>query len=252
MEVVIAQDIRSLGREAAEAGAALIRSAIARRGAAAVIVATGTSQFQTLAALVEEEEIDWSSVTGFHLDEYIGLPMDHPASFRGYLKQRFVDRIPLAAFHYIDGEAADPIAECHRLGRLIEGHEIDVAFVGIGENGHLAFNDPPADFQTDEPYLVVELDEACRRQQLGEGWFDNLESVPRQAISMSVRQILKSNAIICSVPDERKAAAAVAAVEGPVTPQVPASILQEHSQTRIYLDPPAASRLERRQPDQTA
>ncbi|NLE39160.1 MAG: glucosamine-6-phosphate deaminase, partial [Pirellulaceae bacterium] len=208
-----------------------------------VIVATGASQFEMLAALVAAE-VDWSRVTFFHLDEYVGLPITHPASFRKYLKERFVDRLPTppAAFHYVNGEG-DCEAECRRLGELIAGCTIDVAFVGIGENGHLAFNDPPADFEATRPYFVVELDEACRRQQFGEGWFDSLEAVPCRAITMSIPQILKTRKIICTVPDQRKAAAVQRAVEGPVTPDVPASALQRHADTTLYLDKAAASRL---------
>ena len=196
-----------------------------------------------LAALVKSSGIDWQKVTGFHLDEYIGLPLVHPASFRGYLKERFVDHVPIGKFHDVDGEAADPAAECRRLGELIAERPIDVAFIGIGENGHVAFNDPPADFQTETPFLVVDLDEACRRQQFGEGWFPAMDAVPRRAISMSVRQILKSRCIVCSVPDERKAAAVRNAIEGPVTPGCPASILQQHGDTTVFLDPPAESLL---------
>jgi glucosamine-6-phosphate deaminase len=196
-----------------------------------------------LKALSAASDADWSKVTGFHLDEYIGLPASHPASFRRYLKERFVDRVPLAQFHYVNGDAPDSQAECQRLGALIAPQTIDVAFIGIGENGHLAFNDPPADFDTEAPYLVVELDEGCRRQQLGEGWFATLEAVPRQAISMSIRQIMRSRAIVCSVPDQRKAKAISSAMEGPITPACPASILQKHRNTSIFLDPPAASLL---------
>ncbi|MHC4800443.1 MAG: glucosamine-6-phosphate deaminase, partial [Planctomycetota bacterium] len=190
--------------------------------------------------LVADNDIDWSNVTGFHLDEYIGLPFSHPASFRKYLKQRFVDHAPLCEFHFINGED-DPQAECRRVGELISQHPIDVAFVGIGENGHLAFNDPPADFQTEEPYIVVTLDDACRQQQFGEGWFPSLEDVPQTAISMSIKQIMKSKSIVCSVPDRRKAKAVAVALQGPVTPDVPASILQQHPNVTIYLDREAAS-----------
>jgi glucosamine-6-phosphate deaminase len=198
-----------------------------------------------LGRLVSEPGIDWSRVTAFHLDEYVGMSTDHPASFRRYLKERFVDRlpVPIGAFHYIDAEL-DPEAECRRLAELIAPVTIDVAFVGIGENGHLAFNDPPADFRTEEPYLVVELDEACRRQQLGEGWFESLEAVPERAISMSVRQIMKSAAIVCTVPDARKATAVARTLNGPVTPDVPASILQRHPDCHLYLDVHSAGELE--------
>ncbi|QDU28098.1 Glucosamine-6-phosphate deaminase 1 [Anatilimnocola aggregata] len=244
MNVEICPNKIELGQRAATAGAEQIQVAIADRGVAHVIVATGASQFEMLSALVQSPQIDWSKVIFFHLDEYVGMPISHAASFRRYLKERLVDILPRApkAFHYIDAER-DPAAECRRLGELIKQHPIDVAFIGIGENAHLAFNDPPADFVTEEPYLVVSLDEACRRQQFGEGWFPTLEDVPKEAISMSIRQILKSNVIVCSVPDERKAAAVKAAIEGNISPQVPASVLQQHPRATIYLDPPAASHL---------
>ena len=243
MNVILCKDARDLGQRAAANAAERIRRAIDEQGRAAIIFATGASQFEVLAALTTCPALDWSRVVGFHLDEYTGLPLSHPASFRRYLKERLVDRVAFRDFHYIDGEA-NPQAECRRVGDLIGQFSIDVALVGIGENGHLAFNDPPADFQTEEPYLVVELDEACRRQQLREGWFPSLEAVPRQAISMSIRQIMKSQAIVCSVPDLRKAQAVRAALQGPVTPQVPASILQRHDAAAIYLDPLSASSLD--------
>jgi glucosamine-6-phosphate deaminase len=199
-----------------------------------------------LDALVREN-VDWPRVTVFHLDEYIGLPRTHPASFRRYLKERFVDRLPrpVRQFHFIEADRA-PEAECARLAELIAPVTVDVAFIGIGENGHLAFNDPPADFETDQPYRVADLDEACRRQQLGEGWFPTLDDVPRQAITMSIPRLMAARAIICTVPDARKAEAVRGAVEGPVTPDVPASILQRHAECHLFLDPPAAARLEQR------
>ena len=244
MDIKIMPDKAQMGKAAAAAGAEHIRRAIAERGDANIIVATGASQFEMLGELVQQPNINWNRVTGFHLDEYVGLAIDHPASFRGYLWQRFVSKLPLPlrAFHFLNGEG-DPQAECRRVAEIIRQHPIDVAFVGIGENGHLAFNDPPADFETEEPYLVVQLDDACRRQQLGEGWFPTFDDVPKQAISMSVRQIMKSRAIICTVPDERKAEAVRNSVEGQVTPQVPASILQRHERCTLYLDKPAASLL---------
>lgn len=243
MQIEIAETKQELGRRAATAGAQLINAAIARQGFANVILATGASQFEMLGELVQQD-IDWSKVTVFHLDEYVGMPITHPASFRKYLKERFVQRVPtpVKAFHYLDAEG-DCQAECQRLGAIIAQHPIDVAFIGIGENGHLAFNDPPADFETTVPYIVVDLDDACRQQQFGEGWFPTFDAVPTKAISMSIRQILKSQAIVCSVPDERKAKAVQGAVTGPVTNTVPASILQEHPNTTLYLDRPAASLL---------
>jgi glucosamine-6-phosphate deaminase len=244
MNIEIMPDKAQMGKAAAAAGAELVRRAIAERGAANIIVATGASQFEMLAELVQEPNISWNCVTGFHLDEYVGLPITHPASFRAYLWQRFVSRLPLPmrAFHFLNAES-EPQVECRRVSEIIRQHPIDVTFCGIGENGHLAFNDPPADFDTEVPYIVVNLDDACRRQQLGEGWFPTFEDVPKQAISMSIRQIMKSRAIICTVPDERKAEAVRNTVEGDVSPRVPASILQRHEKCTLYLDKPAASLL---------
>jgi len=247
MKIVVSATKQELGQQAAAIGAAALRRALAERGAANVIVATGASQFEMLTAFVASPDIDWSRVTVFHLDEYAGMPITHPASFRKYLKERFVDCLPLPVrvFHYINAET-DCVAECRRLGDLIRQHPIDVAMVGIGENGHLAFNDPPADFETESPYLVVQLDEACRRQQLGEGWFPSLDAVPTQAISMSIRQIMKSQEIVITVPDRRKAEAVRNSVEGPVTPLVPASILQQHPCASLLLDTESAALLQRR------
>lgn len=230
-------DKAEIGAAAAADGGALIQAAIAARGKANVILATGVSQFEMIDALTAMGGIDWSKVTVFHLDEYIGLPLSHPASFRRYLQERFADRVHgLGAFHFIDGEADDPEAEAKRLDAVIGAHPIDVAFIGIGENGHLAFNDPPADFDTEKPYIIVTLDDACRRQQMGEGWFGQLEDVPAGAISMSIRHILKSTNLIVCVPDGRKADAVKGAVEGEVSPHCPASILQTHPRCRLYLD----------------
>ncbi len=242
MDIHVFPDKFRLGKAAARQTANLLLAAILARNEANLILATGMSQFEMLDELVQHP-IDWSKVSVFHLDEYIGLPVTHPASFRRYLRERFVERVSdLRAFYAIDGEG-DPAAECERLSGLIHRHPIDVACVGIGENGHLAFNDPPADFNTTQPYLVVNLDEACRRQQLGEGWFPAFKDVPTQAISMSIQQIMASRAIICSVPDARKASAVQAAVEGAVIPQVPASILQRHPSCHLYLDEPASELL---------
>ena len=244
MQVKVFDSKTEMGAAAAAWGAEKIRSAIADRGRANIIVATGASQFEMLEALVGEADIAWNRVTAFHLDEYVGLPLDHPASFRLYLWKRFVAQLPLplASFHYLNAES-DQQAECDRVGAILQQHPIDCAFVGIGENGHLAFNDPPADFETEAPYLVVDLDDACRQQQLGEGWFPTFDDVPKQAISMSVKQIMKSQAIACTVPDDRKANAVQGSVEGPVTPEVPASILQQHQDVTLFLDKPAASKL---------
>jgi glucosamine-6-phosphate deaminase len=243
MTISISPNPAELGQKAGKIGAELIRKAIQNQGFANIILATGTSQFETLNTLLAEKDIDWSKVTVFHLDEYLGLPITHPASFRKYLLERFFNHVPqLKAYHLIDGEN-DPEKECDRLSALIQNHPIDVAFVGIGENGHLAFNDPPADFETEKPYLVVNLDHACRMQQLGEGWFPNLDAVPTQAISMSIRQIIKSKSIICSVPDLRKAQAVKDCLKGKISNLLPASILQEHQDCQVFLDKPASSLL---------
>ncbi|PTM40537.1 glucosamine-6-phosphate deaminase [Bosea sp. 124] len=243
VDIRIVPDKATLGARAAALGAQAIREAQSRFGHANIIVATGASQFELLQNLVAAEGIDWSKVTAFHLDEYAGLSEEHPASFRRYLRLRFMTPLGNApAFVPVDGEG-DPQAETTRLNGLIAGKRIDVCFAGIGENCHIAFNDPPADFDTEQPYIVVTLDEGCRRQQFGEGWFPTLDAVPERAISMSVRQILKSELIVLSVSDERKAQAARDALEGPVSNLHPASILQTHANTVLFIDPPAASLL---------
>jgi glucosamine-6-phosphate deaminase len=244
IDIEILADKATLGAAAAAAGATAIRAAISARAEATIVVATGMSQFETLAELVAADGVDWSRVTAFHLDEYVGLPASHGASFRRYLQERFVSRLPtLRGFVPVQGDAPDTGGEVARLNALLSKHVVDVCFAGIGENCHLAFNDPPADFETDAPYLVVTLDEACRGQQLGEGWFASLAEVPARAISMSVRQIMKARRLIVSVPDERKAQAVKAAVDGEVSPMFPASILQRHPACSFFLDPPAASLL---------
>ncbi len=243
MKIHICENAKELGKAAAREAADGIKAAINSSGVANIILATGTSQFETLQELISTTDIDWTKVVMFHLDEYIGLPDTAAASFRKYLRERFLEKVPdLKAAYLIDGEA-DAITECKRLGRLITDHPIDVALVGIGENGHLAFNDPPADFQTEEPYIVVDLDEACRKQQLGEGWFPLLDAVPTQAISMSIQQIMKSSVIICSVPDTRKADAVAGCFNSSISNLHPASILQQHDQCSCYLDHHSAAKL---------
>lgn len=231
-----------LAAAAAAQAAKSIRQAIRARGSARIIAATGASQFQFLDALAEAPEIAWRRVELFHLDEYLGLPMTHAASFRKYLLDRLINKVGIANYHLLDGEpdAAQTIAA---VTRELRQAPIDVAFVGIGENGHLAFNDPPADFQTGEAYIIVDLDEACRRQQLGEGWFQHLSDVPRRAISMTIRQILRSKQILCVVPDARKAKAVAKCLQGEITPQAPASILRTHPDTFVYLDPDSSALL---------
>ena len=243
MRLSIHDDKKMLGGVAAREGADAIRAAIGAKGSAAIVLATGVSQFEMLDVLVREE-IDWPKVTAFHLDEYVGMGNDHPASFRRYLEERFVRQVSeLGEFVAIDGKATSPSAELARLNQRIANETIDVCFAGIGENGHLAFNDPPADFDIDEPFILVELDDACRRQQMGEGWFETIDDVPSRAISMSIRQMMKSKKLVLSVSDTRKAKAVSDTVEGPVINIHPASIVRDHDDCSLHLDPAAAAML---------
>jgi len=240
--VRVFEDKHTLSEAAAEQASAAVRRAVLDRGCARIIVATGASQLDFLDALTNAKNIDWQRVEMFHLDEYVGLPITHPASFRKYLLERLIHKVGITRYHFLDGNDT-PAEVVHRVGEALRSAPVDVAFAGIGENGHLAFNDPPADFQTEEPYLVVTLDEACRRQQVGEGWFADISGVPRQAISMSVRQILKSKEIVAVVPDVRKALAVKLCFEGTINPMAPASILRTHPAATLYLDRESASLL---------
>ena len=231
-----------MSRAAAEQAAEAIRNTIRARGQARIIAATGVSQIDFLERLTTAPDVAWTRVEMFHLDEYVGIPIDHPASFRRYLLDRLINKTGITQYHLLNGER-DAGQAAEEAGRELAASPVDVAFVGIGENGHLAFNDPPADFDTQKPYIVVALDDACRRQQVGEGWFGTIEDVPTHAISMSVQQILKSREIICVVPEARKANAVKACIEGTVSPMAPASILQTHSATTVFLDNESASLL---------
>ena len=233
---------KKAGEAAALQAATIIRDAIRERGVARIVAATGASQFEFLEALTAALGVDWQNVELFHLDEYIGLPMTHAASFCNYLRERLIEKTGIRQHHLLDG-SDDPEQVIRRASDAISSAPVDVAFAGIGENGHLAFNDPPADFDTNNPYIIVDLDERCRQQQVGEGWFADIAEVPKRAISMSIRQMLKSRAIISIVPDARKAAAVKACFEGPISPMCPASILRTHANAIIYLDAPSASRL---------
>ena len=242
MQIKILRDKSSLSRAAAEHAANSLRSLLREKTAVRLVAATGASQLEFLEALCSAADIDWSRVELFHLDEYVGLPVAHPASFRKYLYERLVNKTGIKRFHPLAGESA-PQAVAEEVGREILSAPVDLAFVGIGENGHLAFNDPPADFETDEPYLIVTLDQPCRQQQVNEGWFATLEEVPAKAISMSVRQILRAKEIIVVVPDKRKAAAVKGCFAGAISPEQPASALRKHSQVTVYLDLESASDL---------
>lgn len=245
MKTIIGKDKNDLGRRAADDAAARICAAIAANGEARVVFASAASQFEFIEALLTHKEIDWSKVCGFHLDEYVGLPADHPASFRRFLRKRLLAKLPcpVKGFTFVGGDAPDTAAECARLESALREKPIDLACIGIGENGHIAFNDPPADFETKAAYAVVNLDEVCRRQQVGEGWFPDLAAVPTQAFSMTVPQILAAKAIVVIVPDARKAEAVKRTVEDAVSPTVPATALKTHADCALYLDPPAAALL---------
>ena len=242
MQVNVLPSKTETGSSAAKHAAQSLQRVLAKSEIARIIAATGASQFDFLQFLTATPGIDWARVEMFHLDEYIGLPLDHPASFRKYLMERFVRKTGIRRYHLLDGEQ-NPAEVVSAVGKELASAPIDLAFVGIGENGHLAFNDPPADFETDEPYLIVELDEACRTQQVNEGWFKSIPEVPSRAISMSVKQILKSREIIAVVPGAQKARAVKACLEGEISPMAPASILRTHPNTTTYLDTESASLL---------
>jgi glucosamine-6-phosphate deaminase len=242
MEIKVFQSKKDLAQTAAAHAATLMREAISQRGIARIIAATGASQFDFLDALTSISDIDWDRVEMFHLDEYVGMSESVPASFCRYLRERLIDKVGLKNYHLLDG-TEDPTTLIERVSREIRKAPIDVAFAGVGENGHLAFNDPPADFDIEESYIVVNLDEDCRRQQLGEGWFPTLADVPRQALSMTIRQLMKAEHILCIVPDARKAKAIRACFGGEVSPLAPASILQRHPHAIIYLDQESSSLL---------
>lgn len=242
MDIRVFETKQELGRAAATDAAAAIKEAVAQRGSARIVAATGASQFDFLGALTCTPGVPWHHVEMFHLDEYVGLPISHPASFRKYLIERLISPTGITMHHLLNGEG-DVAQVIRDVGTEILRAPVDVAFVGIGENGHLAFNDPPADFETEEPYILVDLDEACRRQQLGEGWFPTLNDVPKTAISMSIRQILKARKILCIVPEARKAMPVQRSVEGEITPKCPASVLRTHPDVRMYLDRDSAALL---------
>jgi glucosamine-6-phosphate deaminase len=242
LQIKIFDDKSSLAHAAAGQAATALRECIRKQGQARLVAATGSSQFEFLDMLTSAPDIDWSRVELFHLDEYIGLPMTHPASFRKYILDRLIRKTGIAKYHLLDGEG-DPGVVARQVGQALASGSVDLLFAGIGENGHLAFNDPPADFQTEEPYLVVELDETCRRQQVNEGWFPKLEDVPRKALSMSIRQMLRAKEIIVIAPDTRKAEAVKACVEGEISPMAPCSILREHANVTLYLDKNSAALL---------
>jgi glucosamine-6-phosphate deaminase len=243
MLVKVFNSRESLGQAAAQQAATAIRGAIAAKGRARIVAATGNSQAAFLNALTRTDDIDWAKVEAFHLDEYIGLPITHPASFRKILLEQLMRKTGIVNYHLLDGDAPDSAEVIRRVGEELASASVDVTFLGFGENGHVAFNDPPADFETEDPYIVVELDEACRRQQVGEGWFADMSQVPKRAISMSVRQILKAKELVVVVPESRKARAVRACLEDPISPLTPGSILRTHPNATVYLDRDSAALL---------
>ena len=241
MNIHVVKNAKELGSLAALRIAFLLREAIREKGSARLLLSTGASQFETLSCLVKEE-LDWSKVEMFHLDEYVGLPEKHRASFRGYLKKRFTSKVPLKAAHFVNGEG-DVQANIASLSRELAWAPIDVGVIGIGENGHIAFNDPPADFKTKKNYILVKLDKKCKKQQVGEGWFKTEADVPPTAITMTPRAILKCRHIVSSVPHKVKAEAVYNTLTKKLSPSVPATILKSHPDWHLYLDMDSASRV---------
>lgn len=246
MNITVAENKQACGSQAAQSAAKLLRTLLAEKEVVRFIAATGASQFEFLEALVAEPGIDWHRTEMFHLDEYVSIGVSHPASFVRYLQERLTSRVPIKEAVFIDGAAADPESERVRVSQRIAEKPVDLAFVGIGENGHLAFNDPPAQFDATEPYLILDLDEACRMQQVGEGWFSGIQDVPAQAFTMSISQIMKAEHIVCTVPDARKAQAVGQCLSAnqAITPQHPASILRRHRKCEVFLDLESAALLQ--------
>lgn len=234
-----------MAKAAAEKAAEILKVSLEEKPIIYFIAATGASQFKFLDYLCNIKGIEWNRTEMFHLDEYAGLSEQHPASFRNYLKKRLVERVRPRKAHFIEGDAINIQEECERINALISSVTIDVAFVGIGENGHLAFNDPPADFKTTDPYIIVNLDQKCRQQQVGEGWFESIEKVPKKAISMSINEIMRAKNIICICPDKRKAEAVSNCLsdKAVVSPNYPASMLKNHESAYCFLDKESASLL---------
>jgi len=238
MKINIYNNKKETSKKAALQAASILNKAIRQKGTATFVIATGVSQLDFIENLITEGNVNWSKTKMFHLDEYIDLPETHPASFRKYLKEKFISKVDrIKEINLINGDAADPRKERDRLNKILQNEIVDIAFVGVGENGHLAFNDPPANFKIEDPYIIVNLDEHCRKQQVGEGWFDSTEDVPQQAISMSIKQIMKSKNIICTIPGERKAQAVKDCFgTDKISPIYPSSILKKHKNCFVFLD----------------
>lgn len=244
MEINVLKNPKELGKKAAEAAAQIINDSIKAKGTARIVLSTGASQFDTIHSLISQD-IDWTKVEMFHLDEYINLSEDHPASFRKYLKERFVGKLPLKKAHFVNGEG-DVQQTIKELSEEINKEPIDLGLIGIGENAHIAFNDPPADFDTKEVFIVVDLDDKCKKQQVGEGWFASIDDVPKQAITMTVRQIMKCKVIISSVPYKVKANAIKQTLEQEISNDIPATMLKTHPDFKLFLEKESASLLNER------
>ena len=245
MRVAIYDTMKEMAEAAAAAAAEELSRCIAENGRATFMVATGTSQLRFLDALTRQSHVDWTKTEMYHLDEYVGLPESHPASSRHYVRERLLDIVHPGSAHLIDGTAPDSWSECARLEQLVPTDGVDVAFLDIGENAHLAFNDPPADFANDALFAVVELSETCRAQQVNEGWFEAIDDGPDKAITVTIQGILRAKSIICVVPEARKADAVRCALAGPATPACPASVLRQHPRASLFLDADAAFLLDR-------
>lgn len=246
LAVRVCRTPHELASDAARAAGDVLRAALGRQPAAAAILASATSQIAFLDALVAEPGIDWPRVTLFHMDEYLGIGADHPASFRRFLRERVHQRLPARAFHYLCGDCPEPLTECARYSELLRAQPIDLCCLGIGENGHIAFNDPAvADFDDPRAVKLVQLDRACRQQQVGEGCFPTIDSVPQYAFTLTIPTLVAAAALVCVVPEARKAAAVRAALEGPIEPACPASILRRQSHGTLFLDANSASLLEK-------
>ncbi len=241
MNIRTLKNSAELGNEAAKLAAEIIKKAIAEKGKARIVLSTGASQFDTLKSLIETD-IDWSKVEMYHLDEYKDLPESHSASFRKYLKERFISQVNLGQAHLVNGEG-DVTKTITELTESIRKEPIDLGLIGIGQNAHIAFNDPPADFATEEAYIIVNLDEACKRQQVFEGWFETIDDVPKQAVSMTIYQIMQCKNIISCVPSMVKANAVKSMIDNPVTNLVPATMLKMHNGMTLFLDEESASLL---------
>lgn len=244
LAVEVYDDQTALGQAACDSAVRILVEAIKTRGAANLILATGNSQLSFLEALRRDDRIEWSHIQLFHMDEYLGMTSEHPASFRRFMKEKLLDFVKPATFYGISGDANDPEVESKRYAGLLQEHSPDLCCLGIGENGHLAFNDPPfADFNDPKAVKLVELDSISRRQQVGEGHFPSLQDVPTHALTLTVPALLAARHVLAIVPEKRKSRAVKEALTGPVSPDCPASILRQTPHARLFLDRDSASLL---------